>query len=322
MTPHRYVIAISTTSALVGAFVGAGVCYWIVGSQRATTLHRAELNPGNVLEREINAEPDEPDVAAAPLDEHIRKAHPEGFVELKPPVVLARKAEEQAEERKQKHNPEAQSLDSWCNDYDLEAGVMKQIGDVEVVLGYKLSTVYVPQNARNTFTNIGTFFLVGYRKPGELFADPSAGFIPVNGEAQKIKVVSSDSKLVYIHEDGSAHFRGPGQVAVTLRVAGESISVPITIVEFPITAGMDGEGLSTKASSAEDVVKRLGLPDDKTKHRISEATVIDCIFYRPNGTYPDANWPEHWKYKKYPGAVIAIVGNPGWVWSIGSSRTK
>ena len=183
-TPLRYPIATIVTSAIVGAFVGAGTCYWIVGSKRVSELPMAKVNPVNIQEREVQAQP--------------------------APVGIARRDEEQPQEPKQKRDPEVEILESWYDVHDLEGGVVKRIGDVDVVLGYKVSTVYVPQNASDGSANMvsfGTFFCVGYRNRGKSFADPTAGFIPINGVPQKMEFVSSEPAIVEPYEDGSTSFR-------------------------------------------------------------------------------------------------------------------
>lgn len=80
--------------------------------------------------------------------------------------------------------PEAKQdrLGFWGQRYGVQSGVIKRVGDVDVVLGRKFSTVYVPQNAHNIVEgNMPLFdipFPVGYRGPEGQFVDPTAGFIP------------------------------------------------------------------------------------------------------------------------------------------------
>ena len=107
-------------------------------------------------------------------------------------------------------NPNSGQFGSWGADF--ESGTVKRIGDVDVVLAYKFSTVYVPQNASNTveatMSDFGKFFSLGYRKTGGAFADPTAGFIPVNGQPQKIEYSSSNKSVVEIYQDGKCWFSG------------------------------------------------------------------------------------------------------------------
>ena len=182
--------------------------------------------------------------------------------------------------------------ENWITRNDLESGIFKRFGDIDIVFGYMFSTVYVPRNA-GIGTDLGLsgmFFRIGYRKPGGAFTSPTAGFIPVNGTPQKIDLSSSDQAIVNIHSDGSADFLGGGKVTVTLKVGGGSIALPLTVVELPFNASYAQD----EATSVAEVVRQLGLPNKKM------------------------GAGNEWRYKKYPGAVIRVTrfqgdSASGWV---------
>lgn len=216
------------------------------------------------------------------------------------------------------------NLGSWGASLGLEAGAIKRVGDVEIALGYRFSTVYVPQNARGiaegNMPYFDTEFVVGYRRPGDVFTLPTAGFIPVNGEPRKIQFASSDASIVKVYDDGSASFHQGGRVRITVRVAETTISISVTVVEFPLNAGMVPKDFGGNAASVEEVVRCLGLPDQRTHHFVASSApkTIDGIYYGGDIAV------EHWTYKKYRGAVIAIVGHStnGWLWCVGTHRNS
>ena len=123
------------------------------------------------------------------------------------------------------------------------------------------------------------------------------------------------------YRDGRANFKNPGQTNVRFTLAGKTVSIPITVVQLPFrSAGGLDSGVRRRLrpnadrprgpSPADDVVRLIGLPDEKEKHFISwpESATIDGIYYGSS----DPRWSistEHWKFNKYPGAVIAIVAN-------------
>lgn len=238
--------------------------------------------------------------------------------------VDERKRAEEARRKEQEARrlaDEKRELGAWASLHRLESGTIKHIGDVDVVLGYRFSTVYVPLNAADLMSNksdFRIFFPVGYRVPGEPFTDAPAGFIPVHGKPEKIEIASSDDTIVKVYDDGSAGFRGGGEVRVTVRVGGDSVSASVKVVQLPVNAAR----FPKRASSAEDVIRSLGLPDAKKEHYISwpNSRSIDGIFYSPDAGGGIAT--EHWKFSEYPGMTIAIVGRAsgGWVWCIGTSR--
>jgi hypothetical protein len=260
-------------------------------------------------------------------------AAPKTISDLKPPetatVYPPKPLAESADPKKNRPPdllPDDPLLDlgSWGASHDLEAGAIKQVGDVELAFGYKFSIVYVPQNARGIAEGnmpiSDTEFVVGYRRPGGVYTLPTAGFIPVNGEPQKIEFASSDASIVKVYDDGSASFHRGGKAQITARIAGTAISISVTVVEFPLNAGMMPKDFGGDAASAEDVLRCLGLPDHQTHHFVASSApkTIDGIYYGEDIAV------DHWTYKKYPGAVIAIVGHSssGWLWCVGTHKDR
>ncbi len=260
-------------------------------------------------------------------------ADPKTISDLKPPETAAvhppKPLAESADPKKNRPpdlipDDPLVDLGSWGASHDLEAGAIKRVGNVEVALGYRFSTVYVPHNARGIAEGnmpiLHTPFVVGYREPGGVYTLPTAGFIPVNGEPHKIEFASSDASIVKICDDGSASFHRGGIAQVTARIAGNSISISVTVVEFPLNAGRMPKEYRGNAASVEDVVRCLGLPDQRTHHFVasSDPKTIDGI------RYCDDIAVDHWTYRKYPGAVIAVVGHSsrGWLWCVGTRKDR
>jgi hypothetical protein len=211
-------------------------------------------------------------------------------------------------------------LGSWGASHGLEAGAVKRVGDVEVALGYKFSTAYAPQNAhRINAVNMPHFFgafVVGYRRSRGPFNLPTAGLIPVNGEPQKVQLASRDPSVVRVRSDGSVSFHRGGKAQIAAQVAGTSIAVSVRVIEFPLNAGAESRRYGGDAASAEDVVRCLGFPDQRTPHFVSEPQFVDGIYYGKDF------FIEHWTYKKYPGAILAIAGHSpsGWLWCVGTHK--
>lgn len=209
-------------------------------------------------------------------------------------------------------------LDQWYAANNVESGNVKQIGDIEVVMGCKYSVIYVSQNAEDIVhsnsPSYGIFFPVAYRTQDGALTSPSAGFIPINGTPVEIKFQSSDDLIAEVYNDGSIKFKNEGDVSITVVIANESISAQVKVIKFPLKSG----SATNEASNAADVVRTLGIPDEKKERFFSwpNSEEVDGIYYIPS--VDGGISTEHWKYKKFPGAVIAIVG--GRVWSIGTSQ--
>jgi hypothetical protein len=199
-------------------------------------------------------------------------------------------------------------LDTVLSAHDMGFGTIERVGSGELLVAWKFSTVYVAANASDIMSNhpsYGVFFFTAYREPAGEFTEPAAGFFRVDGKPQRVGFHSEDEKVVHVYEDGSAGFPGGGKTNVVVSLAGESVKVPVTVVQLPVNSGRYLTG-----SPAEDVIRLMGLPDEKQKHYVSwpDSEIIDGIYYGSS----DPRWgiaTEHWKYRKYPGAVIAIVAN-------------
>lgn len=216
------------------------------------------------------------------------------------------------------------NLGFWGLRHGLKFGVTKYVGDVEVVLGRKFSTVYIPRNAKTLVEGnmpmLGPVFPVGFRRRADDdFADPSAGLIPVDGKPEKVEYASSDPRVADLYSDGSGRFPNGGKVLVSVRIAGESLAVPLTVVEFPLSADMISREFRGDAATGEEVIRCLGFPDRKTPHFVqeSQSREIDGIYY---WTGKGGISVEHWEYDKYPGAVLSLAGHPSisWLWCVGT----
>jgi hypothetical protein len=96
----------------------------------------------------------------------------------------------------------------------------------------------------------------------------------------------------------------------SLQSIGHLKRADVKIVELPIKTFPFG-------TPSGEVIKALGLPDDKSKVFVSwpDSKRIDGIFYNPRAG--GAAMAEHWRYKDYPGLVVSIMN--GTVYEIASN---
>ena len=69
----------------------------------------------------------------------------------------------------------------------LASGAITPLGDGELLVGWKHSTVYVAENAGDLWVNrasYGTFFDIAFREGAGQFEEPAAGFFRVNGRPE------------------------------------------------------------------------------------------------------------------------------------------
>jgi len=130
--------------------------------------------------------------------------------------------------------------------------------------------------------------------------EPTENLIMVKGEPKKITISSSDEK-VFKAVGHTLNLTGPGTANVIVECDGNKCEIPFTVHELPLVSG----------ASAEDVIKALGLPDQKEAVFVEwpDTQFRDGIFYSPEAGTGGSISAEHWRYKKLPGAVIAMRGS-------------
>ena len=138
-------------------------------------------------------------------------------------------------------------------------------------------------------------FSTTYRTGSETTFDTN-GFFNVSGEAQEIESRSADPAIA----SGEGCFYGPqslGKTDIVFTLAGQSLRIPVIVAEVPVKIGM----------SAKEVIQEIGLPDDKlTVMPVwPETKCVHNVWYHTRIGGPDDSG-EHWKYERYPGAVLVI----------------
>jgi len=185
----------------------------------------------------------------------------------------------------------------------VETMFVKEIGDITLLIGVEQMRGYVPKNYNyplKTGTEIG--FDVRFFTADKSVQEPSAGFIPINGKPEQVKVSSSDQSLIEVFDDGSAGVRGAGNVVVYVECAGTRLSIPIQIVTTPFSIGY-GE------SDPKQIIATLGIPQRKQSYvvRWPKSEIIDQMYYGPDAGSQEVG--EHWEYDKLPGLAIRVIGS-------------
>lgn len=207
--------------------------------------------------------------------------------------------------------------------------VTLKVADGELLVRFQFTTLYIPGNRHETRLGYARFFFVSYQASGgTVQKKPVEGYFRVNGKAEKLTVRSSNRKilgatrdfrpgkrqmsrdLIYTDDAGlSLTAVGPGVASVTVTLAGQSVSIPMKVVQLPINGGgfRDAARADEAAHTKEEVIKILGLPDQRIEDYLSwpDSASVDGIYYSASDPRYGVHI-EHWKYNKYPGAVIAF----------------
>ena len=142
--------------------------------------------------------------------------------------------------------------------------------------------------------------------------EPTEGFFRIGDKAERLRLKSDAPRVVRVYGVGDEirdgykvtaeyapafFFAGPGTATITAEVADLAATAKITVVEIPVSI----------SDESQTVIETLGLPDSKEDIFVEwpESEVIDNILYepRPNKLIKAS----HWRYAKYPGAVLSIV---------------
>lgn len=187
------------------------------------------------------------------------------------------------------------------------------LGDGHLDVEYPHSTLYmltrtdkIPPGAREDFwTGVPKYHgggseihvFVTYTVRGEV-AYGTEDYFRVGGRAHKLSITSSDERV--LKNDLSQGFLRPvepGEVKVTVSLAGVSTSFPVTVVPLDIS----------RDDSAESVITKYGLPDDEEMAIAvwPNSTTLHNLRYYDDLRGNSRTSATHWKFNRFPGAVIA-----------------
>ena len=129
-------------------------------------------------------------------------------------------------------------------------------------------------------------------------------FVRIDEVTHTVSFSSSNEQVLHIERDNFNGLGGvfdilkPGKATVTISVGAESVQMPIEAVKLPVHYRM----------SAKTIIKKLGLPDHRTKSTINIAThTIGKRLFQVA--------MENWTYEKYLGLLLLvdpISGLSGW----------
>ena len=188
-------------------------------------------------------------------------------------------------------------------------------GDFEVKVHFGGTTLYVISHEKN-----GAFAIPldeGEEPPSPYYPRPQIPvehhgklavlnqFVKVGDETREILYTSSNEDIFTVSEDGIITATGDGTAVLVVSIEEATAQIPLRIVVIPVTEGM----------TAKEVISKLGVPDETTDDFLSsgEYKTIDGIFY---SAIPEIEADKlgvqviHWKYKKYPNAILRLSSLP------------
>ena len=220
-------------------------------------------------------------------------------------------------------------LANWCKQHRFESGASKRIGDVDVFLGNRYLSVYVPTNVGERESDSTTppisfryysFCRLDFRNSTGVFAESTGGLVPINGKPERVSYKTSDKSIANIDKDGQIMFVGSGEVEIIAEIGGESIAIPLHLIEVPVKAGDDQK----TATTVQQLIESQGFPDRKKPVSLvwPNSDIVDGVFYDPTPTEYVST--EHWEFDEYPGAVFVVSGSleGSHVWGISTVRKK
>lgn len=188
--------------------------------------------------------------------------------------------------------------------HEMTASEVTRSGDRELLVASPHRTYYIDKTGKSSFRG-GKLIVIGFREGEADFELPAAGFVKIDGKAVEIAWSVSSPQIISLFPDGSGVFEAPGSVTVSVGAGSLLASITLDAVAIPIVSdryGLDG-------TRADELIQLLGFPDVRESHVFNWPTKanVEGIWYFPD---PGSGISvEHWKYAKYPGAVISIMGN-------------
>jgi len=129
-------------------------------------------------------------------------------------------------------------------------------------------------------------------------------FIQVDGEVYEARFSSSAPEVASVGDCGMVTFWHPGSVVFTVAIGNSSVEIPVQVSEGPWIIDWEDD------IPVEDVVRRLGLPQNRTYAHIrwpERSAMLDDVFYVFGGT--NDMTVEHWHYDEYPTLLFRIFNN-------------
>jgi len=203
------------------------------------------------------------------------------------------------------------ACDKWIrSNFRISRYVHTQIGKTHVVLGFNNSLVYVPKSYKGGFLDSsvsdGLSFTLGFLAEGADTVENAIGnHVKVDGETVFAPFVSSDERVAKVYKDGSCGLAGRGKCTVGVELPnGEQLSINVKTKSIPLSFSTTYD----ERSSAQNVVKILGLPDQKKEYSAKwpGAYSADGIGHAPQNPGVTLRF-EHWKYDDYPGLVLSFL---------------
>ena len=187
-----------------------------------------------------------------------------------------------------------------------EAVIETDTGKLEIVA--EPAIIYISARRSQEFGVINRdYYLIGttYRENGKEQLRVG-GVYNVGGKPMTLRYsVLGGRSVKMIPQSGgepSFVFHAPGVAIINVVFAGKSAKVMVKVVQLKVKEGM----------SQEQVIKSLGFPNEKKHYRVSwpESKFINGIAYCPSASMGSLSG-FHWRYKKYPGAVLDMSSGIG-----------
>lgn len=160
--------------------------------------------------------------------------------------------------------------------------------------------------------------LVGVNLPGLLYYLEANGgkdygtgdYFRVGDKAEKLKFSVIGRSVTYKQDNIPMYsISGPGEFKLQISLAGQTLELPIEVVELPFRKG----------DSVDAVIESLGLPDEEKTYTASWpcAETANGFRYEPSASQGTI-LVVHWAYDKYPALVLEIGAYSSTVKYVGS----
>ena len=142
-------------------------------------------------------------------------------------------------------------------------------------------------------------FSVGYIVGDQIKYD-TQDYFEVEGHPAKLTSHSLDENVVRCKNSPLFYESvNVGRTSVQFTLANKTIDIPLCVAPVPVRIGMTGE----------EIIKALGMPDAKRHIAVGWPNIerVDGVTYAgPLEPGDLSGQGEHWKYKKFPGAVFVM----------------
>jgi hypothetical protein len=132
--------------------------------------------------------------------------------------------------------------------------------------------------------------------------------IEINDTVYEVFFKSSASEIATINENGVITFLNEGNVTFTITIGDSSVKIPFEVKEGPFITDF----LSQEEITTEDLVRKLGFPDNKTSTFIEwpdRSAILDNISYTFSSKSTNNIRLVHWHYNEYPNLLFRIYEN-------------